>query len=272
MVTVMVVAVEAPVVAGRLRLHAAALSRSSSTNDCSPSARRRTCMPSGDEIDPLDQQPDDARLLGREQLIPQRRELGDRLDDVALGNGLVALPLRRRPCPGDDLGRAQQVPHLRNDRLFEFRRRHAPHRAFRVAAAGWRRWRRSSGRACRSSACATASSRGRRARRSGPAATPASARATAVAAGDGVLGEDRVDLVPGRAVDDRRVLAGMARPLVHRLAEVDAVVQDLVERALVDRLALAGACRPASSTTSWCGRRGAAPAPAWSPSRRAGTA
>ena len=33
------------------------------------------------------------------------------------------------------------------------------------------------------------------------------------------------------------VLAGIGRPLVHRLAEVDAVVQDLVDRALVDRLA-----------------------------------
>ena len=39
------------------------------------------------------------------------------------------------------------------------------------------------------------------------------------------------------AVDDRLVLAGIARPLVHRLAEVDAVVEDLVDRALVDRLA-----------------------------------
>ena len=43
-------------------------------------------MPSGDKIDPLDQQPDDSRLLGREQLIPQRREVGDGLDDLALGH------------------------------------------------------------------------------------------------------------------------------------------------------------------------------------------
>ena len=97
-------------------------------------------------------------------------------------------------------------------------------------------------------------------------------RARAVGASDRVLGEDGVDLVPGRSIDDRLVLAGIARPLVHRLAEVDAVVQDLVDRALVDRLArpvLAVLRRPAISS---CGRRGAAPAPAWSPSRRAGTA
>jgi hypothetical protein len=36
------------------------------------------------QIHPLDQQPHDARLLGREQFIPQRRERGDRLDDLAL--------------------------------------------------------------------------------------------------------------------------------------------------------------------------------------------
>ena len=40
---------------------------------------------------------------------------------------------------------------------------------------------------------------------------------------------------------------------------------------LVDRLAQAGACRPASSRFSWYGRHGAAPAPAAWPSRPAGT-
>ena len=62
-------------------------------------------------------------------------------------------------------------------------------------------------------------------------------RARAVGASDRVLGEDGVDLVPGRSIDDRLVLAGIGRALVHRLAEVDAVVEDLVDRALVDRLA-----------------------------------
>ena len=44
----------------------------------------------GREVDPLDQQPDDPRLLGREQLIPHRREVGDGLDDVALRDCNVA--------------------------------------------------------------------------------------------------------------------------------------------------------------------------------------
>ena len=50
---------------------------------CSPSARNRTCMPSGDRSTRSTKQPDDPRLLGREQLVPQRRELGDGLDDLA---------------------------------------------------------------------------------------------------------------------------------------------------------------------------------------------
>ena len=35
-------------------------------------------------INARDQQADDARLPGREQLFPQRRQVGDRLDDVTL--------------------------------------------------------------------------------------------------------------------------------------------------------------------------------------------
>ena len=37
---------------------------------------------SGREIDPLDQQPQNPRLLGREQLVPQRRKGGNDLDDA----------------------------------------------------------------------------------------------------------------------------------------------------------------------------------------------
>jgi hypothetical protein len=50
-----------------------------------------------------------------------------------------------------------------------------------------------------------------------------------------VFGEDRLHLVPGRAIDDRLMLAGMARPLVHRIAEVDPVVQDLVDGGAVEK-------------------------------------
>ena len=44
-------------------------------------------------------------------------------------------------------------------------------------------------------------------------------------------------LVPERLVDDRLVLAGIGRALVDGLADVDPVVEQLVEIALVDRLA-----------------------------------
>ena len=65
---------------------------------------------------------------------------------------------------------------------------------------------------------------------------------------------------------------GITHPLVHRLAQVDAVIEDLVDGSPCRSACLAGACRPASSRISWCGRRGAVPAPASSPSRSAGTA
>jgi uncharacterized membrane protein YccF (DUF307 family) len=49
-------------------------------------------------------------------------------------------------------------------------------------------------------------------------------------------------LFPGRPIDDRPVLAGIGRPPVNSIAEVEPVIQDLVDRPLVDRL---GTCRPA---------------------------
>ena len=66
-----------------------------------------------------------------------------------------------------------------------------------------------------------------------------------------VFGENGVDLVPGRAVDDRLVLARMRCSFVHRLAEVDAVIEELVDRALVDQLA-----RPLSAVLGDPGFRG----------------
>ena len=58
------------------------------------------------------------------------------------------------------------------------------------------------------------------------------------------LAEDGVHLVPEGAVDDRLVLAGIGRALVHGLADVDPVVEQLVEVALVDQLAALAASRP----------------------------
>ena len=44
-------------------------------------------------------------------------------------------------------------------------------------------------------------------------------------------------LVPGGAIDDRLVLAGIVRALMHGLAEVNPIAEDLVDRALVDGFA-----------------------------------
>ena len=50
--------------------------------------------------------------------------------------------------------------------------------------------------------------------------------------------EDRVDIVPNGLRDDRRVLRLIPKLLVTQLTQVGAVVQDLVNQPLVDRLAL----------------------------------
>ena len=55
------------------------------------------------------------------------------------------------------------------------------------------------------------------------------------------LAQDGVHPIPEGAVDDGLVLARIGRALVHRLAHVDPVVEQLVEISLVDQLAaLAG--------------------------------
>ena len=58
-----------------------------------------------------------------------------------------------------------------------------------------------------------------------------------------VRGQDLVHSIPGRTVDDRLVLARIALALVDRLAEVGAIAQDLVQRALVERPPLAEGAR-----------------------------
>ncbi len=51
------------------------------------------------------------------------------------------------------------------------------------------------------------------------------------------VANDVVHPVPQRPLDDRRVFAGIGDPLVDGFAEINAVVQNLVDVALVDRLA-----------------------------------
>jgi hypothetical protein len=67
------------------------------------------------DVDPFDQELDDARLLGAEQLAPDRGEAGEQAGDLAFGDLVLALALCRRfllhrlnrgrlivPGPGDD--------------------------------------------------------------------------------------------------------------------------------------------------------------------------
>ncbi|MES2494342.1 MAG: hypothetical protein V4579_13825 [Pseudomonadota bacterium] len=44
-------------------------------------------------------------------------------------------------------------------------------------------------------------------------------------------------MIPERLIDDRQMLAGIARACVDRLAKIEPVAEQLVEEALVDRLA-----------------------------------
>ena len=50
-------------------------------------------------VDPLDQELDDPRLLGGEQLVPDRGEAGEQAGDLALGDLVLALALCRRFLP-----------------------------------------------------------------------------------------------------------------------------------------------------------------------------
>jgi Nitronate monooxygenase len=86
-------------------------------------------------------------------------------------------------------------------------------------------------------------------------------RAGACRSGAGVLGKDRVHLVPQVLLDDRRVLARIHCALVDGEPEVRAVAEAIVEVAFVDRAALGG-----QDTLP------ATPEPAPSPSPREGTA
>jgi hypothetical protein len=60
------------------------------------------------DIDPLDKELDDPSLLGGEQLVPDRGEVGEQARHLALGDVVVALALRRGPGSGDQLRRGQQ--------------------------------------------------------------------------------------------------------------------------------------------------------------------
>ena len=62
-------------------------------------------------VHPIDQQLHDPRLFGREELVPQRVELGEGVPSLVLGD-VVLLGPRRAPRAADDLSRA--LEGLRN--------------------------------------------------------------------------------------------------------------------------------------------------------------
>jgi hypothetical protein len=80
-------------------------------------------------VDPLDQELDDPRLLGREQLVPYRGELGEKDGDLALSDLLIAFPLCGGPGPGNQLRRSEQLLDAVEDRALYVGRRHARNRA-----------------------------------------------------------------------------------------------------------------------------------------------
>ena len=53
----------------------------------------------------------------------------------------------------------------------------------------------------------------------------------------GIGGALRLNRIPQRRIDDRRVLARMGLPLVNDLAEISAVLQYQIERTARERLA-----------------------------------
>jgi hypothetical protein len=72
-------------------------------------------------IHPRDEQLDDPRLLGREQLVPQRVELQQRFPRLGLGDGVVLGP-RRAPGAHDDLGLPEHAAQLVDDHRLDLRR------------------------------------------------------------------------------------------------------------------------------------------------------
>ena len=66
------------------------------------------------DVDALDQQLDDARLLGREEFVPESIELDERVAHLGLADVAVVFA-RCRPGLHDHLGRAQQDANLVDD-------------------------------------------------------------------------------------------------------------------------------------------------------------
>ena len=82
----------------------------------------------GVDVDALDQQLNDAGLLGRKRLISQRIERVQRVADLRLSDSAVVL-LRLAPGPHHDLQRAQQRADLVDHRFLDLAGRNTADRA-----------------------------------------------------------------------------------------------------------------------------------------------
>ena len=171
----------------------------------------------GRDVDPLDQEPQDARLLGRVELVPDRLERAERLDDLALLElGVLSravLPAHRGDGPRDQLGRREQPPDLPEHEALDLAGGDRAHRAGVVAPAARPE---ADVVAVQPAAPARVGRRHRRAAVRAAHQAPERRRrpgARLVAPALRVRGQDLVHPIPGRAVDDRLVLARVALPL-----------------------------------------------------------
>jgi hypothetical protein len=94
-----------------------------------PGGMQRDGNAVGRHVDPLDQQPQDARLLGRVELVPDRLERAQRVDHLALLEdqilGRAVLPANRGD--GDQLGRSKQPPDLAKHQSLRLASSDRPH-------------------------------------------------------------------------------------------------------------------------------------------------
>jgi hypothetical protein len=85
----------------------------------------------GRDVDPLDQEPQDTRLLGRVEFVPNRLERAERVDHLALfQHGMIRptiLPAHRGDGPRDQLGGCEQPPDLADHEALHLARRDRAH-------------------------------------------------------------------------------------------------------------------------------------------------
>jgi hypothetical protein len=67
---------------------------------------------------------DDARLLGPEELVPERVEGEESIPDLDFGDGVVVVP-RGPPCAHDDIWLVEDGAKLVNDDTLDLAGRHA---------------------------------------------------------------------------------------------------------------------------------------------------